>query len=59
MQNRAQELAQFLTKLPSGPGIYRMLDEAGTVLYVGKASNLKKELTVILINKILGLKLVL
>lgn len=36
------ELALFLTKLPSEPGIYRMLDEEGTVLYVGKAANLKK-----------------
>lgn len=36
------ELALFLTKLPSDPGIYRMLDKEGTVLYVGKASNLKK-----------------
>ncbi|HGN3976414.1 TPA: excinuclease ABC subunit UvrC [Legionella pneumophila] len=36
------ELALFLTKLPGEPGIYRMLDEEGTVLYVGKAANLKK-----------------
>lgn len=38
-------LALFLTKLPNDPGIYRMLDNTGTILYVGKASNLKKRVT--------------
>lgn len=31
----------FLTHLSSRPGVYRMLNEAGEVIYVGKARNLK------------------
>lgn len=40
--NISTELKLFLTKLPKEPGVYRMLDQDGNVLYVGKASNLKK-----------------
>ena len=35
----------FLKTLSGRPGVYRMLDTEGTVLYVGKAGNLKKRVT--------------
>ncbi|MEC9346284.1 MAG: excinuclease ABC subunit UvrC [Pseudomonadota bacterium] len=35
-------LTAKLKTLPSGPGVYRMLNEAGDVLYVGKARSLKR-----------------
>jgi excinuclease ABC subunit C len=35
----------YLKTLPDAPGVYRMLNDKGDVLYVGKAKSLKKRVT--------------
>lgn len=39
--NGADIIATHVKTLPTAPGVYRMLDKAGKILYVGKAKNLK------------------
>lgn len=45
LPSSAFDSQSFLKTLTSRPGVYRMLDHAGKVLYVGKAGNLKKRVS--------------
>ena len=39
------DLQSFLAALPTKPGVYRMLDKDGEILYVGKARHLRNRVT--------------
>lgn len=41
----SSDISIQLSVLPDSPGVYQFFDENGTILYVGKAKNLKKRVT--------------
>ena len=41
----SEVIKSFVRTLPAAPGVYRMLDAEGEVMYVGKARNLKARVT--------------
>ena len=43
--DQAFDAGGFVQTLTHAPGVYRMLDESGTILYVGKARDLKKRVS--------------
>ena len=47
-----------LATIPEIPGVYQFYDSAEKVIYVGKAKNLKKELSLILQKDMMMQKLV-
>lgn len=42
---KAFDIPAFLKTLPGRPGVYRMLDTEGVIIYVGKARNLKRRVS--------------
>ena len=40
--NANEYLREIVLNLPTGPGIYQYLNKEGTIIYVGKAKNLKR-----------------
>lgn len=42
---KTEDFKKLLPNIPAEPGVYRFLDDEGTILYVGKAKNLKNRLS--------------
>lgn len=45
MNNTQAHIKSIVSNLPETPGVYQYLDESGTVIYVGKAKNLKRRVS--------------
>ena len=50
-------IRDFVRTLPDSPGVYRMIDDRGEVLYVGKARSLKKRVVTYTRTEALPLRL--
>ena len=40
-----KKIKQKVSDLPSKPGVYKMLNEDGKIIYIGKAKNLKNRVS--------------
>ncbi len=45
MQNASEHIKQIVSALPDQPGVYQYFNSEGTIIYVGKAKNLKKRVS--------------
>jgi len=45
MAAKEEHIARILQRLPEQPGVYQYLNKEGTVIYVGKAKNLKRRVS--------------
>lgn len=45
MPAKPEHIQQLLRTIPDNPGVYQYYDEEGTIIYVGKAKNLKKRVS--------------
>lgn len=43
-------MKEKISILPTGPGVYRFLDASGTIIYIGKAKNLRKRVQQYFVN---------
>ncbi len=45
VSEKSEEIALKIKSLPSSPGVYQYFDHTGTIIYVGKAKNLKNRVS--------------
>jgi excinuclease ABC subunit C len=45
MESRLEHIKQLIAALPDSPGVYQYFNEEGTIIYVGKAVNLKRRVS--------------